>query len=110
MTADSLAATAGVLLSLAFSYIPGLAEWYVLKADPVKRLIMLGLLLLVGLGAFGLACGGLAADFGLPVTCDKTGAIALLRSFSVAAIANQTAYALTPYSQSRKAGRSIRAQ
>lgn len=110
MTADTLAATAGILLSLVFSYIPKFSTWYGLKEDATKRLIMLGALVVVSGVAFGLACSGMAADFGLPLTCDKTGAIALLRSFAVAAIANQTTYALSPNSSSRAAGRSSRAQ
>jgi len=110
MTAESLAATAGVVLSLIFSYVPKFSEWYGLKDDPTKRLIMLGMLALVSLASFGLACGGLAADFGLPLNCDKTGAIALLRAFAVSAIANQATYTLSPWSRSRAAGRSMRAQ
>lgn len=105
MSAEFLAAIAGVILSLLFSYIPGFASWYGAKDEDVRRLIMLGLLALVGAGAFGLACGGLAADFGLTITCDKTGAIGLLKAFGVAAVANQVAYKLTPKSKSRAAGR-----
>lgn len=110
MTADTLAAAGGLLLSLIFSYVPKFNTWYGLKEDATKRLIMLGALVLVSGAAFGLACSGLAADFGLPITCDKTGAIALIRSFVVAAIANQTTYTLSPNSGSRIAGRSLRAQ
>lgn len=105
MTAEFLAAGAGVLLSLLFSYIPGFASWYGAKDEDMRRLIMLGLLALVGAGAFGLACGGLAADFGISITCDKSGAIGLLKSFGAAAIANQVTYKLTPKSKSRAAAR-----
>ena len=105
MSAETLAAAAGLILSLAFSYIPRLSAWYGTKEEDVKRLIMLGLLVLVAAGAFGLACGGFAADFGIAVTCDKTGAIALLKVLFAAAVANQITYALTPKSQSRAYGR-----
>ena len=108
MTAETLAATAGIVLSLVFSYVPKFSTWYGLKDDPIKRLIMLGALVLVSGVAFGLACSGLASDFGLPLTCDKVGAVALLRAFVVAAIANQTTYALTPYSSSRASGRGLK--
>lgn len=108
MTAEFLAAISGVLLSLLFSYIPGFSKWYGEKAEDIKRLIMLGLLALISLAAFGLACGGLASDFGIAITCDKIGAIALLKAFGAAAIANQVAYGLTPLSQSRAYGRALK--
>lgn len=108
MTAEFLAAGAATILSLAFSYIPGLSRWYGAKAEDVKRLIMLGLLVLVAGGAFGLACAGLGVDFGIGVTCDKAGAIELLKVLFAAAVANQITYALTPKSQSRAYGRSLK--
>ena len=104
MSAEALSSISGVLLSLAFSYIPGLSRWYGSKDEDVKRLIMLGLIVLTGAAVFGLACGGLASDFGIGLTCDKAGVISLLKSIGAAAIFNQTAYALTPKSQSRKYG------
>lgn len=105
MSVETLSAIAGVILSLLLSYIPRLSAWYGAKDNDVKRLIMLGLLALVAAASFGLACGGLAGDFGLAVTCDKAGAIALVRAFGVAAIANQVTYQLTPKSKSRAAGK-----
>jgi len=105
MTAETLSAISGVVLSLLFSYIPGLSKWYGEKSEDVKRLIMLGLIVLAGAAAFGLACGGLAGDFGIGLTCDKAGGIALLKSIAAAAIANQAAYQLTPASRSRMYGR-----
>ncbi len=102
MTSEILAGIAGVLLSLAFSYIPGLSKWYGELTEEYKRLVMLGLLAVVAVAAFGLACAGLGADFGVTVTCDQAGAIGLIKAFAVAAIANQAAFKLSPYSQSRK--------
>lgn len=108
MTAEFLAAAAATILSLAFSYIPGLSAWYGTKGEDVKILIMLVLLILVAAGAFGLACAGLGIDFGLAVTCDQAGLIELLKVLFAAAVANQITYSLTPKSQSRAAGRALK--
>ena len=96
MSAEFLSSIAGVVLSLLFSYVPGLKVRFGALDGDYKRLIMLGLLALVGAGAFGLSCAGLAADFGINVTCDQAGAIGLLKVFGVAAIANQATYQLSP--------------
>lgn len=40
MTSDELAAVAGVVLSLAFSYVPGLSGWFDGLRGEYKRLIM----------------------------------------------------------------------
>ena len=45
VTPEFLAAVAGVVLSLAFSYVPGLRDWYEALAGEFKRLIMAGVLL-----------------------------------------------------------------
>lgn len=104
MTPELLSAVAGVLLSLAFSYIPGLNTKYAALSDEWKKLTMLGLLLVVAAGTFGLACAGLLTDlFGMTITCDKAGAIGLVQVFLFAAFGNQTAYKLTPQTQAVKA-------
>ena len=41
MTSEQLAIAAGILLSLAFNYIPGLNDWYQALEGTYKRLIML---------------------------------------------------------------------
>jgi hypothetical protein len=92
MTETTLASLAGVVLSLAFSYIPGLTEWFAKLTANNKRLIMLAALLAVALGLFGASCAGFSAQ----VACDMTDAKSMLSLFVSAAIANQTAYMLTP--------------
>lgn len=92
ISAGLLAAIAGILLSLAFSYIPGVNAKFTLLEGIYKRLIMLGLTLVAAGGIFGLSCAGLMDG----VTCDQAGAWGLLGLFIQAAIANQTAYALSP--------------
>jgi len=92
MSSELLIVIAGVVLSLLFSYIPGLKDWYDPLAPNAKRVIMLGALVLSAGGVFALACFG---KYDL-VACDAAGAWNLLEYFVLAAIANQTAYQLSP--------------
>ena len=92
MTSELLAGIAGIVLSLAFSYIPGLSTKFAKLESSTKRLIMAGLLLLTGGAAFGLSCAGVFAT----VTCDKAGALGLVSHFIMALIANQSAYSISP--------------
>lgn len=96
MSAELLASTAAIVLSLLFSYVPGFKTWYEPLDADTKRLIMLGFLVLVAGGAFGLACAGLGAEIGIAVTCDQAGAWGLVRALIAAIVANQAAYALSP--------------
>ena len=92
MSAELLVSLGGIVSSLLFSYFPGLSGAF----DPLpanqKRLVMLAVLLATAAGVFGLACIGKS---GL-VSCDVVGAWALLEFFVLAAVANQTAYKLSP--------------
>ena len=96
MTADTLSASAAILLSLAFSYIPPLNQFYQQLDATAKRLVMLIALLVTAVGAFSLTCAGFASVLGLPLTCDTPGALGLLRALIAALVANQAAYALSP--------------
>lgn len=95
MDENTLSLIAGAVLSLLFSYVPGLSDWFDKLDGVYKRLVMALLLLAVSLGIVGLACAGLAADFGLVTTCDRTGVIAVLQAFLIALAANQTMYAIS---------------
>ena len=88
-----LALISGAVLSLAFSYIPGLNAWFAGLESTIKRLIMGGLLLLVALAVYGLACLGW---YDVGITCDQAGAVSLFTTFMMALIANQSTYAITP--------------
>lgn len=94
MTSDQLTIIAGALLALAFSYVPGLAEKYQAKDETTKRLIMLGLLVLVAAGSFGLACGGVV-EFAGGVACNRSGLVNLVQSLIFAIASNQGVYKLT---------------
>lgn len=98
MTLEELITSgAGVLLSLGFSYIPGVQEKFDTLNGQQKRLLMLALLVLVTVGVYSVACAGFAADFGLNVACDRVSAVGLLKALFFAAVANQVAYALSPH-------------
>lgn len=101
LTPDLLALVAGVILSLAFSYVPGLNTKFAVLDPIYKRLIMLVLLLITAGGVYGLSCAGLLSY----VTCDQGGAWLLLGIFIRAAVANQSAYLLSPEAPSVFAAR-----
>lgn len=91
MNTINLLLVASGLLSLAFSYIPGLEGWYA-GLDPTrKRLVMAGALLLSTIGIYAYGCAGrLTTDF----TCDANAAWDLATGFVLAIMANQTTYSL----------------
>lgn len=103
MTAEMIALVAGALLTLGFSYIPGLRTWYAGKSEEYKQLLMLGLLVLAAVGAFGIACLGWGAAIGLTLACTVTGAVGLVMQLLLAIMANQTVYKLSPQRKDVKA-------
>lgn len=92
LSAENLAAIAGTILSLAFSYIPGLSGWFDGRLPTQKRLIMAALLLIIAGAAFGLAC----AQIVTAVTCDRPGAVGLVQTVIAALVANQAAFLISP--------------
>ena len=102
MTPALLSSLAGITLSLFFSYVPGISTWYEALTATYKRLVMLFLLAVVSIGAFGLACLGWLPYFtdqgGVPaaVTCSQQGGVELLTAFVLALVANQSTYLITP--------------
>lgn len=95
MTPEQLASVAGIVLSLAFSYIPGLSDWYAALNGVNKRLVMLVIVVVIAAAAFGLTCAGVALD-NVTVTCDQAGAVALVQNVIAALVANQAAFLLSP--------------
>jgi hypothetical protein len=93
LTSVILAALAGAVLSLLFSYIPGLNTWYAGKGEEVKKLIMLALLFLVAIVLFVLQCYSIL-DAGL--TCDQQGVIQLAWIFISAIVTNQSVFKISP--------------
>ena len=91
MTAELLASIAGIVLSLMFSYLPRLADWFDKLSPQYKRLLMGGLLVCVAGAVFSLSCIGIV----VAVVCDKAGAVGLLKVLIAALIANQSVFLLT---------------
>ena len=96
MTVETLSASAAMLLSLIISYVPGISTKYQELSGEYKRLVMVGLLLIVAVGTVALACAGLGFDFGLELTCDRIGIVTVLKAFIAALVANQAAYMVSP--------------
>ncbi len=92
MSAEQLALVAGAILSLLFSYAPGLSDWYGALDSTYKRLVMLVLLIAVAGGVLALSCGDVVSY----VTCDKAGILGLVNALIAAAIANQATFTLSP--------------
>ena len=91
MSSEQLAAIAGIVLSLVFFYVPGLKDWYEKQTSQIKSLVMLGSLVLVAGGAFGLAC---LKWVEVAVTCDTAGALGLVKALIAAIVANQATYVI----------------
>ena len=92
MTPESLALLSGVILSLAFSYVPGLRQWYDGLTPDRKRLVMLAALFVAVAGTFALSCTGYGDQF----ACTTAGAYDAVSVFLLAMVANQATYLVTP--------------
>ena len=95
MNSNTLAALSGVLLSLIFSYVPGLSEWYDAQPPVNKRLIMALSVVVIAAGAFGLSCAGVLQS----VACDQAGALGLVEAVISALVANQATFLISPKSR-----------
>ena len=101
MTVETLSLAAGALLSLLFSYIPGISGWFDAKEPTVKRLIMAGALLVIALLVFGAGCANLQIP-GIQIECSTEGAWLLVQVYLLALVANQGTYQITGASSSKK--------
>lgn len=96
MTPEFLLLTFGIILSLAVSYIPGLAPAFARLEPNHKRLVMLGGVVVIGASVYGLNCAGIALT-GLPaVECTQLGALGVVEAIVITALANQAAYNFSP--------------
>ena len=94
MEKDVISALVGIVLSLVFSYVPGIRDLWAKLTPTKKRLWMLLLLVLVTLAIFGIGCiPGLQIKV---VTCDKNGIMELAKIFFIALVANQSAFEISP--------------
>lgn len=95
MNETQLAALAGLILSLLFSYVPGLKSWFDAKTTVEKQEFMGGLLVVIAAVIFGLACAGLGASLGIGIECSISGAWGFLQVLIAALVANQSVYLIT---------------
>lgn len=91
MSSEQLAGLAGLVLSLGFSYIPGLRQWFDEKASDTKQAIMGLCLIVVALVVFGLSCAGVFDS----VVCSQSGFFGFLGVLVNALVANQGVYLIT---------------
>lgn len=89
MSTEQIASLAAIVLSLLFSYVPGLSDWFTTLTGIHKRLVMAGLLVIVALGSVAYTCQADAA-------CYTANWQAYLNALVAALIANQSAYLITP--------------
>lgn len=92
LTPGILSVIAGVVLSLAFSYIPGLRKQFNRLNGTWKRLVMLCVLVVSTLAIYGLVCAGILTG----LACNRAGAIDLAWAFVQAMIANQATFQISP--------------
>lgn len=88
MSVELVSAIAGIVLSLAFEFIPGFEKWYGAQSEQYKRLFMVAALVIVVGGAYGLSCAGLLALF----PCTGEGAWLAVQAFIAALVANQSVH------------------
>ena len=86
-------AVAGVVVSLFFKYVPGVSVWYENLTSQQKELFMLGALVVVIAGAFGLSCAGWEQFY----TCDQIGLKEAVYALVGAVVGNQGAYEMLSY-------------
>lgn len=99
MSATTLSLIAGTMLSLVFSYLPGMRELFDNLEPTEKRLVMLGFLVITAITVQSLACLGWGVEWGISLTCDRAGLAGLLEQLVIAIIANQSVYAISPRRQ-----------
>ena len=97
MSAESLSLVAGTVLSLTFSYVPGARSWFERFEPEIKRLIMLVLLVITACIVYGLSCLGWVSEWGISLSCDRSGLLGLIEQLVIAIIANQSIYAISPH-------------
>lgn len=96
-THEFITLAAGTLLSLLFSYIPKLNVWYNAMTAEVKRLVMLGMLLIISAAVFLLAFYGVIEIEGWGDL--QSNIVLFVKTFVMALIANQSTYLITPQTE-----------
>jgi len=102
LTPDILASIAGAIISLGFSYIPGLSVKFAALLPEVKRLIMAGIMVAVSIAIFALGCNGVLVS---GIACEQAGLVQLVTIVLSAIIANQATYSITPQTNAVKSAK-----
>lgn len=89
MTDNLLVGIAGVLLSLAFAYIPGLKDKYAQLSSQHKALVMLALVVGAALIVYAASCADAPWS---PVECGEKGIWTLIELVLAALVGNQATY------------------
>ena len=92
MTPAALAAFAGLLLSAAVTYIPGVAAWYDGQDAPTKALVFAGLVFVAAGLSFGASCIGLDVAVLAKTSCTYAGFQETLNAFIFALMGGATGY------------------
>ena len=92
LTPEVLAGLAGGLMSLAFSYIPGLSDGFAALTSTQKSGIMALVIVAVAGAAFGLSCTSIIQA----IACTQDGLVRLAQILFVTLTANQAVYKLSP--------------
>jgi hypothetical protein len=93
ITSVAIAAIAGAILSLIFSYIPGLNTRFAALTKETQQLSMAGLMLLTTIAVMALGCYKVIQ---IDLTCDQNGIVQAVYIFITAIMGNQSIYKLTP--------------
>ena len=99
LTSEILAGIAGAILSLAFSYVPGLNTKFAALPEESKQAIMAGMLLLTAGLIFGLSCASILA---IGIACTQGGIYQVVWLWIMAITANQSVHRITPKTNSVK--------
>lgn len=92
LSPELITGAAGILVSLIFTYVPGLRVKYASLATEYKSLIMLGALALVS----GFIVLSSCLDWWVFIECSKNGFLKLVEVFILSLVANQAAYVVAP--------------
>ena len=104
LTPESLALLAGAVLSLIFSYVPGLNSKFAGLQPEVKRSIMAGLLLVVAVVCYLLGCAGFITT---GISCTQEGIVQLAMIYVLSIVANQGTFSITPQTAVVKLARPV---
>ena len=92
MTPEILSALAGTILSLIFSYLPGVSTWFATLSSQAKSGIFALLMIAVGAAVYGLSCASVLES----VPCTQAGLVKLITVIFAALVASQATYQLSP--------------